>query len=288
MSQPDEQPLPTTLVRPSPYEAPLPAAAYAAAAGFTAGEVIGKTLKAWWKNVVPFTILSVVTMAPVVVWLVDFQRSLLAAQADPASFYRDGFGRFLGGFGVVWVVSMLLYVVALGAMTRGTFGYLRGERVSFGAMLTTGFGRGLPVVALALVAWIAIMFASILLVFPGIMLACAWAASVPAAVVERIGPFQALSRSAELTRGVRWKVFAAFLALFGVLWGLSMGVQLAASAFAVLALPAEHAPMGTLVVSQLGTALFSCIPSVGCAVTYHELRAAREGLDTAQLASVFE
>ncbi len=287
MSQPQQQPLPTTLVRPSPYEVP-PAVTRPAGTGFTAGEVIGKTLKAWWRNVIPFTVMSLVTVAPMAVWLAELQRTAFAVRVGPPVVDGDRWMRFFGFFVVAWGASMVLYVVALGAMTRGTFGYLRGERVSFGAMLATGFRRGLPVAAVALVALIAIVFGSFLLVFPGIMLACAWVASVPAAVVERLGPFQALSRSAELTRGVRWKVFAAFLALFGVLWGLSMGVQLAAGAFAVLVLPTEHAPMGTLVVSQLGTALFSCIPSVGCAVTYHELRAAREGLDTAQLASVFE
>jgi uncharacterized membrane protein len=183
---------------------------------------------------------------------------------------------------------VVLMTVSIGAMTRGTFGELRGERVSFGAMLETGLRRGLPVVVVAVVAWLGMMFAMFFLVFPAVMLGCAWAATVPAAVVERLGPFAALGRSAALTNGYRWKVFGTFAALFGIVWGLSMIVQLGASAVALLALSPDRAPLGTLVVSQLGNALFSCIPSVGCAVVYHDLRAAREGLDGSQLASVFE
>ncbi len=43
-----------------------------------------------------------------------------------------------------------------------------------------------------------------------------------------------------------------------------------------------------IVASQLGSAVFSVLPAVAVAVCYHDLRRAKEGVDTAELARVFE
>jgi hypothetical protein len=50
----------------------------------------------------------------------------------------------------------------------------------------------------------------------------------------------------------------------------------------------EALPGIQLVGSLLHTALVGAIPIVGCVVVYHDLRRAREGLDTDALAAVFD
>lgn len=50
------------------------------------------------------------------------------------------------------------------------------------------------------------------------MMACAWCVAVPSLVADRTGVFGAFSRSAELTRGNRWRIFA----LFVVVWIIAM------------------------------------------------------------------
>ena len=72
-----------------------------------------------------------------------------------------------------------------------------------------------------------------------------------------------------------------------VLWILSLVTQ-AALTIAAVALPRAQGMAATLVATQLGNALFSVIPAVAIAVCYHDLRLAREGVDTAELAKVFE
>ncbi|WP_242395882.1 hypothetical protein [Anaeromyxobacter oryzisoli] len=283
-----EQPLETTVVRPSQYEVPPPPlpsapAGYPGAPEFTAGAAIGKTLQVWWKNLGRFSALSLAWTAPFAVWAAAVQRRAIDVGRDPA-LGRDA---VLWTFGVVCVVWVVM-TVATGAMTHGAFGHLRGERVSFGALLATGLRRGPAVFGVTFVSWLAIVFGMILLVAPGVMLACAWAAAVPAVVVERLGPFAALRRSAALTRGDRWKVLGTFAALFGVVWGLSAVIQLATTSVALLALSPERAPSAILVVTQLGQAFFSAIPLIGSAVVHHELRAAKEGLDGSRLATVFD
>ena len=70
---------------------------------------------------------------------------------------------------------------------------------------------------------------------PGLMMAVAWIVAAPALVVERTGVFGAFSRSAQLTRGRRWVLFALgvifFIAVFivqQVLLSLVRAVRLAA------------------------------------------------------------
>ena len=109
----------------------------------------------------------------------------------------------------------------------------------------------------------------------------------PAAVVERPGVTGALQRSFDLTRGCRWLLFATGGVVMVVLWILQLVTQ-AAFTVASLALPRGQGAVATIVGSQIGSALFSVIPAVAIAVCYHDLRLAKEGVDTAELAKVFE
>jgi hypothetical protein len=283
MPQPVEEPLSTTAVPPSPWSTP---AVRRPQAAFTAGGVIAKTFRVWWKRFLPFTLLSVAATAPMAAWVLDLQRGVGAGNpADPFAAFR---AMWTGRAVVLWLASMILHVVALGAMTHGTFEHLRGGRPRLAALVSLGTRRALPVAGTLVAAWLAIAGGMLLLVVPGAMIACAWVASVPAVVVERLGPKAAFSRSSALSRGSRWAVFGAFAALFAIVWALAAVVQGVATVVAFSAVSQAQAPLWTAAISQLGGAMFSSIPAIGAAVAYHDLRAAREGLDTDQLASVFE
>jgi hypothetical protein len=151
-----------------------------------------------------------------------------------------------------------------------------------------GVRRGLPVVAAGFLVWLAVLGGTLLLVVPGIVVMVATSVAVPAAVVERRGAVAAFRRSLELTRGSRWPLFAAGLALVVVVVLLSSLAQVAAGLLVGLVAPGERAVAVALVLSQLANALFSAIPTVGIAVAYHDLRVAKEGVDAEALARVFE
>jgi membrane-anchored glycerophosphoryl diester phosphodiesterase (GDPDase) len=125
------------------------------------------------------------------------------------------------------------------------------------------------------------------LLVPGIMFLVAACVAVPAAVVERRGIEGAIRRSFELTRGSRWPILAAGFVVMAVTWVLSAVVQVAAT-IALTLVPPAQAMATALLVSQVATALFSVVPIVAIAVCYHDLRRAKEGVDTAELARVFE
>ena len=130
-----------------------------------------------------------------------------------------------------------------------------------------------------ILAALGVGLAAILLVFPGLMLFVMWYVAVPVCVVERAGPITSMGRSRELTKGYRWKVFGMLL-LVGLFQMVGAGVIAGMSYTAGTAVG--------LIVNLIWTAIVSAFSAVLAVVAYHDLRVAKEGVDTDQIAAVFE
>jgi hypothetical protein len=183
--------------------------------------------------------------------------------------------------------SLVLWVVEVGAVTYGAVRWLNGERAPLARMVGVGFRRGLPVVGTGFLVWLVTIAGFFLLLVPGVLFLVAACVAIPAAVVERPGLVGAIRRSFDLTRGSRWALFAAGLVI-GVLQAVLSAVVQAAFLLFAAVIPPAWAFGATMVASQVGNALFSVLPIVAIAVCYHDLRLAKEGADTAELARVFE
>lgn len=85
------------------------------------------------------------------------------------------------------------------------------------AIIIAGLILSVVIAALVvnLVANAVIIVGSLLLIIPCLLLVCIFAITIPACVVERLGPFESLERSAELTRGSRWTIFFLLLLVEG-------------------------------------------------------------------------
>ena len=131
------------------------------------------------------------------------------------------------------------------------------------------------------------------LVVPGVILGVGLALAIPAVVIEpRTSASAALSRSWELTRGARWRIFGLGLTLLVLLY---VPVVAVTGLFAV-ALPAMGegfgpASLGTVVAIAIGGLvqmfiypLFYCVLTV----TYYDLRVRKEGFDLELLASALQ
>jgi hypothetical protein len=243
-------------------------------------------------NALLFAPLGIVGAAPMAAgsYLVYSEMPGLMRQGHPASV--DHFLHTVGAFGVTSVVTLLLYPLTMAAITQGAVQSLRGERARLGAMLAVGFRGYFRVLLMGLLVGLAMIPATLLLVFPAIVLGVGWSAAVPAAVAEGASPIRALGRSWDLTRGHRWRVFAVFLVVglatalvAGLFQGTSMAIVLATRGPAGMAGPGIAVPMAIyqLVAGALGT-----VTMVTCAVAYHGLRGAKEGGDPVLLAQVFE
>lgn len=105
------------------------------------------------------------------------------------------------------------------------------------------------------------------------------AVMIPACLNEDLGPIATLRRSAWLTKGSRWLIFASYILLMLVNGAVSFGwarisVAIGGATFAVYMI----APV---------TALLQTYGSIFSGSLYHELRQAKEGRGTDRLAEVF-
>jgi len=131
-------------------------------------------------------------------------------------------------------------------------------------------------------------YASPLLVIPVVMLFMTWSMGTPVCVVERLGPFRSLGRSRELTKGHRWKILGLFFltmipaVIIGAIVGAALGVIL------VLGPAGGFGPAVTQTIGLAWNAMWTAFFAVIIVVTYHDLRVAKEGIDTEQIAAVFE
>jgi hypothetical protein len=201
-----------------------------------------------------------------------------------------------GGAGLSFILIMFLTIV-LGTLSQaivlyGAFQDMRGRPVSLADCLKVGLHRLLPIIGLALTEGVALMLASMLLIVPGLILYMMWFVATPVCVVEQLGPFRSLGRSRQLTKGHRWKLFGLTLAI--LIPALIVGAILGAVMFAVsgtggfLAMTTALAtPLGQ-VVNLIWSAAWGAFYAVMVVVTYHDLRVAKEGIDTEQIAAVFE
>lgn len=274
------QPAPSSTV-------PAPAPPSAPQNEFGAGRVIAHTFSSWWRHVVVFSLLTLVADLPI------FLVSLLSRTGVPGvtAPSLNPFDRAAAasppampsGIWLAYLVSMLLFLVEAGAITRGVIDSLAGKRVSLGAMIGTGFRRALPLLVVGLLTYLMISLGLVLLIVPGVLVACALAVAIPAVVVERPGILGAIKRSFALTKGKRFAIFVAFLVIILVMFGVT--------AFAGILLPLltrSFAPMLGTVLGLAINVVFGTLFWVAPGVVYHDLRVAKEGMETAQLAAVFE
>ncbi len=257
---------------------------------FSVGGVIGRTFSTWSRNLVPFAVLAAIVNTPTFalgLWnqyavyggYPSFQQMVTRAGQRGANPFAAWGPQFL----VIWLATIVLLFVQIGAFTYGAIQHLAGRKVSVGALFGAGFRRVWPVFLAGFVSGILILLGTILLVIPGIIVWCAVAAAIPAVVAEAKGPIEAVRRSFALTKGRRFAIFVAFLVMGIVAWTLS-----AIAGILPLALGGGTASLvGGLVafvVGAIAAPLWTLLP----AVVYHDLRVEKEGVDTAELAKVFE
>jgi hypothetical protein len=139
--------------------------------------------------------------------------------------------------------------------------------------------RFFPIIGMAILQTIAVGFAMLLLLVPGIILLVRWGAALPACVVEERGPIESLSRSWHLTKGYGWSIFGimAILMIVNVVVSLIIDV-----AFAGLGIQV------TAILNFLWAALVAAYWNCVLIMTYHDLRVVKEGVDIDQIAAVFD
>ncbi len=251
---------------------------------FRVGRVLSRSFSTLFRNIVPFGLLALVISAPPYVYNIVFVNvdSFDLANIEPASPIANI---------IVTISQFLLAYLLTAALVYGTIQDLRGRDVNVGDCIGRGISMILPVLGVAIVSFLLLMLGFAALIIPGfIVMTMLWVA-VPAAVIERNG-LSALPRSAALTKGYRWRIFGLLISLFFILFLLALPVG-AISGVLVYTMMTGGGSLGAALVLSMAlnwlvASFTGAFFAVVYAVSYHDLRVAKEGADTDQIASVFD
>jgi hypothetical protein len=271
------------------------------------GSVLGRTFTVFGKNALAFSLISLVVHLPLAAytwwtWDVSAPRTPEESQALLTRLGWWVAANLIGG--------LLLGHIAAGPVTYGVVQRLRGGRPSLGACIGQGFRRlprvlgvgalltlyffvVLVLLVFLLVHAVGTMFgasevgqvvAALALAFPFLSILSVFWVAVPVAVTEEKGSKGAMGRSAQLTGGNFWKVFAVLAVLY-------VGEQIAARLVATAMGDArDFGDLKSLNLMPVGLSavLFGPLRAVASAIGYHDLRTSSEGIDSEQLARVFD
>jgi hypothetical protein len=189
------------------------------------------------------------------------------------------------------LVAIVLAMITQGALVRATVAYSEGRKASLGESAMAGLRVALPLFLLALLSALGIGLGFLLLIVPGIILYVMWSVAAPALVEERLGPIEALGRSSDLTRGVRWKIFGLILVIIVLYWLFSALVAMLSvmwyGGMDAFAASAGRMPLGYLVVNSIAGTITSAVWGVILTSLYVELRDWKDGPRTEALADIF-
>jgi hypothetical protein len=239
--------------------------------GFRIGNVLGRSIGVLSRHVLAFVLVMAVARLP----------TLLPALLGLAMrTHLRGLGsRFFVLTVIVGSIPLLLIPVTQAVVYYAAFQDLRGQKLRLGESIKRGLRRFFALIGTWICMALLCMIGFVLLIVPGFIAMVATAVAVPVCVVERLGPIASIQRSRRLTKGHRWKIVGLGLLLFVA------GIAIAGLDFAVrFGLGAQIGAIVDFVVQSA----FGAFSAIVFAVAYHDLRVAREGLDTDRIAAVFD
>lgn len=178
---------------------------------FSIGNAVSYGWNAYWKNVGPMAMLTLV------IFVVNLVLNLVGNSTD--SFALRFTFTVLG-----WLIGLLL---AFG-LIRAALAVTRGETPEVGMLFQPdGFG---PYIVATILFGLAVAVGLVLCIIPGIILAVVWMfyGYVLSENPEGMSPTDALSRAAEISKGHRWELFglAIVLILINFVGLLACGIGL--------------------------------------------------------------
>lgn len=253
-------------------QAPMAAGRYSEGE-FRVGHVLSRTFQVLSRNLLPFCVVTAIAYLPSLAFLAVRQGTVV----QPGT-VQPGRAFLLVGLGVV--LGIVLNALSEAIVLFGAFEDMRGRPVNLMASAQVGLRRLFPVVGVAILIGLCVTIAALLLVIPAFIVMTMLFVAMPVCIVEQLGPTKSLSRSAELTKGHRWAIFGLWF-LVAIIIGIGSKV--------VGAIGLLIGGVGfSLVLDLIWGAVAGAFNAIMVVVAYHDLRVAKEGIDTDQIASVFD
>lgn len=255
------------------------------------GQVIAGTFSVIRRNLVTYVVLSLVLAGLPNVILSFFTIGALRDATGVVSQSQMFTSAYWTTGSLAGLAGLIFSAILQGTLIYATIQDLNGARPSIGDCLATGLRNFLPLIGVTILFFLGFGLGMVLLIVPGIMIACAWCVAIPSLVADRTGVFGAFSRSAELTRGNRWRIAALGLLIWIILLviGLITNAILGIATFggnAIATMGNALSPLG-IIIALVRATISAVISAAMIAVLYVELRRLREGAGPQWLAEIF-
>ena len=237
---------------------------------FSLGSVLRRSLSILISELPLFLIITTLTFSPVIALSVFI--NLASSSPEPKEIYI-----------ISYLLSLSLQPLATAILIHGVFRRLRGEKARLGDCLRTGLSRLMAVLGFSIVSYIASTLGMMLCIIPGIVISCMMYVGMPVVVVEGKGTIDAIRRSDGLTKGFRWSIFALV-----VLTGLTSNILSGTLSIVMNMIGVMSESTASLFSMNLAQILTATLSAVLTAVTYHDLRISRDGIDSDDLVSIFD
>jgi hypothetical protein len=249
------------------------------------GEILDRAFSLYRSR---FTLFIGITAIPRLVLLaVALVNSLFITKPGSVTITPNGFPSFDPGtiiFNVLFLVfSGFIALFAQGGTILAVSELYLGRSTSATESLRRASSEIALLFGIALLSGLAIVGASILLIIPGIYVACRLLVCVPAALIEKLGPRASLSRGFALTKGFAGRGFGilvlSIVLIYAAqaLFALPLGIPLAMSANDPVMVRVWTALLQ--VSSSIATILVSPIPYIAISIFYFDLRVRKEAFD---------
>ncbi|MFM9128207.1 MAG: hypothetical protein ACKOTA_11830 [Solirubrobacterales bacterium] len=144
-----------------------------------------------------------------------------------------------------WLIGLIYFIASLvatlyiqGVLARVVQDVREDGKVdwSVGELLKSINPKLLPLLGLTIVVGILVSIGLILFIIPGIILALIWFVAVPVLIIEDKGVFESMSRSGELTKSNRWRIFGLMVVVYVAIFVVFLIAGLIAAALPILGL----------------------------------------------------
>ncbi|HZV59651.1 MAG TPA: hypothetical protein VFF42_04870 [Candidatus Eremiobacteraceae bacterium] len=184
---------------------------------------------------------------------------------------------------VGFIVYFVAYLFVHGGTVFAVSDLYLGRSTSIGASLRRMRGQAGSLLGVLILNGLAVMAASILLIIPGVYVACRLITCIPSALLENLGPRASLERSFALTKDNAGRSFVIYLLYFAIFY--AMFFLFAFPFMLALAVSAKNPALVTLwtmlmqVGGTLATILVTPIFTIASTVFYYDLRVRKEAFD---------
>jgi hypothetical protein len=251
------------------------------------GEILDRSFSLYRAN---FLLFAGIVAIPHLLTLI-FQLSQIAINKAPTTAQTlSRWGSGLSAAAILFIVIgvVVWFAVALysnGATVYAVSDLYLGRPATIVGSYKRMRGHALNLFGVGLLQGLAAIAGFVLLFIPGVWVACRLSVSVPAALLEDLGPSEALSRSFSLTEDKAWRPFAIFCLYMMIAFGVAALFQ---TPFVVLIMTAARSGNTNLVAvwsacSQVADFFVQTtvtpVLTIALAVYYYDLRVRREGFD---------